>query len=375
VPKPTLLHRVAAAIAAFYLHLVGRTSFVETWDHPSYLPFRRERRPMIFGFWHNTQVFLSYHHRHEPTINIMVSQSKDGEYIARVMDWMGMRAIRGSSSRGGLRAFVDIMQRAEAGEQIGFTPDGPRGPAHSVQDGIVVAAKRSGLPIVPLHTLSRRRMTFKTWDQFMVPLPFSHMIVSHGRPFRLTESDSDDVAKEKVKAFLEKNQMVCEEALESAPSYLVSVYAYVLLCFYNVALTFLFPVVVLSLMLKFGFKRSLSGIGDRLGLSKPSVHGKKRSWFHAASLGEWQALKPLMAVIRRMGQKNFETHFLRAEKELDVAGMATSLGLTEAEVQKVRDFLLTYSIQSEFFDPSSRSCLCGLVFAISRPPSILAGSL
>jgi 3-deoxy-D-manno-octulosonic-acid transferase len=121
------------------------------------------------------------------------------------------------------------------------------------------------------------------------------MIVSHGRPFRLTESDSDDVAKEKVKAFLEKNQMVCEEALESAPSYLVSVYAYVLLCFYNVALTFLFPVVVLSLMLKFGFKRSLSGIGDRLGLSKPSVHGKKRSWFHAASLGEWQALKPLMA--------------------------------------------------------------------------------
>jgi 3-deoxy-D-manno-octulosonic-acid transferase len=293
VPKPTALHRFAAFVAALYLHLVGRTSFVETWDHPSYLPYRRKKIPMIFGFWHNSQVFLSYHHRNEP-INIMVSQSKDGEYIAQVMDWMGMTAIRGSSSRGGLRAFVEIIQRAKAGEQIGFTPDGPRGPAHSVQSGVVLAAQKTGIPIVPLHTLSRRRLVFNSWDKFMVPLPFSTMIVSHGRPFVLKEKTSEEKAKEKVRALLDKNEEACIGALAQTPSYGQSLLAVELLGLYNVFLHAMFPLWMSVLVLKYGFKRSFLGMGERLGLSHPSRPSERRVWFHAASLGEWQALKPLL---------------------------------------------------------------------------------
>lgn len=253
---------------------------------------------MIFGFWHNTQVFLSYHHRGEP-INIMVSQSKDGEYIAQVMDWMNITAIRGSSSRGGLRAFVEILQRAEAGEQIGFTPDGPKGPAHSVQDGIVVAAKRAKIPIVPLHTISRRRLVFNTWDKFMIPLPFSHIIVSHGKPFLLHEDVPEEEAKEKVRTLLDGNEEVCVQALETAPSYIESFSALVLIGIYNVLLHLLAPIWLPIIFLRYGFKRSMAGMSERLGFAKPGSQAEKRFWFHAASLGEWQALAPFLEQMKK----------------------------------------------------------------------------
>ncbi len=333
MPKPTFLHRVAATIAAFFLHLVGRTSFVETWDHPSYLPYRRNMKPMIFGFWHNTQVFLSYHHRFEPTINIMVSQSKDGEYIAQVMAWMGINAVRGSSSRGGLRAFVEICQKAEKGEQIGFTPDGPRGPAYSVQDGIVIAAKRLGIPIVPLHTLSRRRLTFNTWDKFMIALPFSHIVVSHGQPFTLSEKVDDETAKAMVQALLHKNREACERALAEAPGYWQSLRASALMLIYNIMMIVLLPVWVPMLFAKHGFKRSAAGLGERLGRSKPERPSENRLWFHAASMGEWQALRPLFDRMSGAGDALITTSAPEVREQIRAERPGVDVYLVPADVR------------------------------------------
>src|SRR5262249_4474011 len=131
----TWLHHLASIVGYLYLQLVGKTSFVRQWDHPRALLFRKNRTPVIYAFWHNTQVFLAYEHRGEP-VNVLVSRSKDGEYIAQVMKRMGIGAVRGSSSAGGDQALRELISLVKAGQQGGFTPDGPRGPVYSISGGV-----------------------------------------------------------------------------------------------------------------------------------------------------------------------------------------------------------------------------------------------
>src|SRR5262249_40523842 len=150
------------------------------------LELRRERKPIVYCFWHNAQVYLAYAHRNEH-VKIIVSQSKDGEYIAQVMNRLGLIPVRGSTSRGGEQALREVCDFLKEGSQAGFTPDGPSGPLQTVHGGAVMAAQMSGAPIVPVAYASRRRIVFNSWDKFVVPLPFSKIVVAHGEPFTLPE--------------------------------------------------------------------------------------------------------------------------------------------------------------------------------------------
>src|SRR5579863_8803916 len=102
--RVTWLHRLAGIVGQWYLCLVAWTSVIQKWDDPLFLEFYRGRRAMIYAFWHNSQVFLSYAHRGEGA-SVMVSRSKDGEYIAQVMRRLGLIPVRGSSSKNGEQAF------------------------------------------------------------------------------------------------------------------------------------------------------------------------------------------------------------------------------------------------------------------------------
>ena len=110
----------------------------------------------ILAFWH-AHLLLMLHSRYRRPITVMISQSRDGEYIARVFDHYDVESARGSSTRGGSSALREMIRAARAGRNIVFTPDGPKGPARTVKDGVVVAAQATGLPIVPIAFAAKKK--------------------------------------------------------------------------------------------------------------------------------------------------------------------------------------------------------------------------
>jgi len=116
-----------------------------------------EKTPQyILAFWH-AHLLLMLHSRYRRPISVMISRSKDGEYIARVFDWYGVESARGSSHRGGSAALRELIRAARAGRNIVFTPDGPKGPARIAKDGVVYAAQATGLPIVPIAFAAKKK--------------------------------------------------------------------------------------------------------------------------------------------------------------------------------------------------------------------------
>ena len=116
----------------------------------------RDTPQYILAFWH-AHLLLMLHSRYRKPSSVMISQSKDGEYIARVFDWYGVDSARGSTTRGGSGALRELIRDARAGKNIVFTPDGPKGPARIAQPGVISAAQATGLPIVPIAFAAKKK--------------------------------------------------------------------------------------------------------------------------------------------------------------------------------------------------------------------------
>lgn len=135
----------------------------------------------IGAFWHYSILFLFYHLRMFRAA-AMVSASKDGEYIARLLLLMGSRPVRGSSHRGGtsaLRAMIELLRQGHNG---GIVADGSQGPARQVQPGCILMASKSGLPIFPIAWGAKHVLIFNSWDRMALPLPCTTIVVRHGEP-------------------------------------------------------------------------------------------------------------------------------------------------------------------------------------------------
>jgi lysophospholipid acyltransferase (LPLAT)-like uncharacterized protein len=135
----------------------------------------------ILAFWHRHLLLMPYGYRGR-RISVLISQSRDGELIARTVARFGIDAARGSSSRGGLAGMRSLLRRAEDGWDLAFTPDGPRGPASVVQPGVVLAAAATGLPIQPVAVAASRARRLRSWDRFLVPSPFAAVHFVYGEP-------------------------------------------------------------------------------------------------------------------------------------------------------------------------------------------------
>ncbi len=139
--------------------------------------------PVCLALWHN-ELFPLMHLRAKGKFGAIVSQSGDGELLARVLESMGIVTARGSSSRGGVRALVRAAQlMRKEGRVICVTVDGPRGPRHEVKEGIIHLARLSKGKIVPVRLFMRRYKSFASWDRFQLPLPFSLVEANFGLPF------------------------------------------------------------------------------------------------------------------------------------------------------------------------------------------------
>lgn len=155
----------------------------------------------ILAFWHGRLLPLGYLHRGGGH-SMMISRSKDGEYGSGLARHWGQVPVRGSSSRGGGEALVEMLAHAEAGHSLAFTPDGPRGPRWVLKEGVVVAAQRSGLPILPMSAGASRGWYTGGWDRMLVPKPFSVVRVRYAAPFRVGPDEDLESVRVRLEATL-----------------------------------------------------------------------------------------------------------------------------------------------------------------------------
>jgi len=138
-------------------------------------------RPVVALIWHNRllampDAFRRYYRKRKGLV-ILTSASRDGAYLAEFVHCFGMRTVRGSSSRRGAAAFLDLVRSLEAGFDICITPDGPRGPRYKLGRGALMLAERCGVPLMPVSVEYSAYWRFNSWDGFAVPKPFSRVTV------------------------------------------------------------------------------------------------------------------------------------------------------------------------------------------------------
>lgn len=199
----------AGRLGAPLLRVWGRTWRIR-WDlHPAVRALEATGEPYIHAHWHAHLLPLAYAYRGRG-IAVLVSRHGDGEYITQIIHRMGYGTIRGSSSRGGLRALLEMGRFGRAGVPLGVTPDGPRGPRHRLQPGILLIAQKSGQVIVPMATGARPCRYLKSWDRFEIPHPFARLLVICGEPIVIPPDASQETLLAEWGPTVERALQACE---------------------------------------------------------------------------------------------------------------------------------------------------------------------
>lgn len=193
-----------------YMRFVAITSRITEHRREIACDMIKEGRNFIFAFWHARQFFLIYIRRND-RIRVFISESKEGEYIARVTGYFGVDTIRGSTTRGGAKALVKAIKTLREGCLIGITPDGPKGPVLKVQRGLLMLAQKTGCPIIPLSCGARRKKIFNSWDRYQVPYPFNKIAVTYGEPIYVKEGDDLDRMEKLIEKRMNENTRLSDE--------------------------------------------------------------------------------------------------------------------------------------------------------------------
>ena len=159
--------------------------------------------PAIYVLWHNRffvvpPAWEKLCGRDRKTVTL-TSASHDGDVVAHAMAVFGLGAVRGSSSRRGVAALVGLKRTLREGSDVCLTPDGPRGPRYKVQPGVIMLAESSGAPIIPIHVEFTSALRLKTWDRFVIPRPFSRVVLTFAEPHFLPRGmDPETFEKERL---------------------------------------------------------------------------------------------------------------------------------------------------------------------------------
>jgi lysophospholipid acyltransferase (LPLAT)-like uncharacterized protein len=196
VPHPLKWHqRLVASVIYLLIRSVAATTRFK-WEFFKPMP---SGSPVIFCTWHNRLPFsillhegFVKHHELPNRLAAIVSASKDGGVVARILEHFGVQPVRGSSSRRGAQALLEMTSWLDRGYDVAITPDGPRGPCYQVQHGAISLAQVSGLPVVPAVYNLKWKIRLKSWDRFQIPLPFARIQARFGEPLYVPRDISDE---------------------------------------------------------------------------------------------------------------------------------------------------------------------------------------
>ena len=199
----TFSQKMVSWFAYVYSVFLGWTTRIYWFKTDEFLELEKQGKNYIYCIWHNQQLFLLYPFRGQK-VAALISQSKDGEYIARVLPYFGMKAVRGSSTRGGARALIEMIRAVREGYHPMLTPDGPRGPIYQVHPGILYLARKTGLPIIPAATALSHKFKVNSWDKMRIPLPFGKTAFFYGKTMYITQDTDLKAAAVELKNELDR---------------------------------------------------------------------------------------------------------------------------------------------------------------------------
>ena len=200
----------AAAIAALASPAIGLLCRSLRWHVEGaqhYDEIRRSGRQPILALWHG-RILPGLFYLRNRGIVVITSRNFDGEWIARILSRYGFGTARGSSSKGGAAALVQLRRDLGAGRAAAFTVDGPRGPARVAQPGAVWLAGATDNPILPFHIEASRHWTLRSWDRTQIPKPFSRVAIVFGQP--LTVRSNEEAEVERMQRELESMLQILE---------------------------------------------------------------------------------------------------------------------------------------------------------------------
>ncbi len=207
--KPNWTTRLSQRIVPLLCYWLMRVWFatIRTTEHDRHLrdQCREHERAVILTIWHNAIFYLFYHIRHSPGV-ALVSSSKDGEYIARVIQKFGFKTVRGSRNRRGVSALKKLIKAIQDGRNVGLVADGSQGPPLVVQAGSILLASKSGTPILPVIWSGSSYWTVNSWDRSVLPKPFSRIDFIYGEPLYV-EADIQSERVEEYRLELEKRML------------------------------------------------------------------------------------------------------------------------------------------------------------------------
>lgn len=213
--KQRILTALVPRIVVILQRFVGFTSRRVDLGREHFEALHNNGKPWIFSIWHTNVLYSPYLLRNLQTA-VLISASRDGEFITRVVHHFGNTSIRGSTSRGGGKALKEMILHLRKGLSAAFTPDGPRGPAWIVQPGLILSAQLTQVPILPFHYECTRQKIAKSWDEHRVPLPFTTFVCSYGAPIYIPRELSPEQFEETrlsvEKAMLENRDRCRAEA-------------------------------------------------------------------------------------------------------------------------------------------------------------------
>ena len=187
---------------------LGSTFRWKTEGAEHYDAVRQSGRQPIMAFWHGRILSATCYWRRRGIV-VITSENFDGEWIAGIIERFGYGTARGSTSRGAVKALVQLRRDMAAGRPAAFTLDGPRGPANVAQPGAVWLAKATGNPIIPFHIEANRAWTLRSWDRTQIPKPFATVAIAIGEPFGVSE-DADADGLEAARVQLEERLRALE---------------------------------------------------------------------------------------------------------------------------------------------------------------------
>lgn len=168
-------------------------------------------RPAIYCFWHRCVFAAAYLFRNNG-IRVLTSRSYDGEYIARIIERLGFRAVRGSSSRGAVQSLRELQRELGEGAFVAFTIDGPRGPRYVAKPGPIHLARLTGAPIFSFYVAPEKAWILNTWDAFVLPKPFSRIHCYVRSPIRVAADANHEQSLARMQSELEVAQRRAEAA-------------------------------------------------------------------------------------------------------------------------------------------------------------------
>lgn len=177
--------------------LLCKSLKVRIFNEDSVNKMKQEKQNYIVAFWHGTMLYPWYLHGN-PTFAALTSKSRDGELLAKLLRRWNYEIIRGSSSYGGEIALGIMIDYAKNDYSLAITPDGPRGPAHKLKAGVVVTAKKTGIPIVFVGVGYKKKKVLSNWDKFEIPYFFSSANIFYSEPVYISENLSYEETSEKI---------------------------------------------------------------------------------------------------------------------------------------------------------------------------------